>query len=134
MTAKSRSKKIPFRPTWAEVDLRALRRNFAEIKRCAQKTGILAVIKADAYGHGMVKVAQSLIRQGVDFLGVADVREGFILRQSGINKPILLFEHSLPSHAREVIDFNLTPSVSNLELAESLNRYAKSLKRFAGVH
>ena len=110
---------IFYRPTWIETDLKALRQNFKEIKRLAGKRKILAVVKADAYGHGMVRVAEVLDRAGADLFGVADIREGMALRIYGIRKPILLFEHCLPDFAKQVVDLKLTPAVSNFELASS---------------
>ncbi len=113
--------------TWAEVDLKAIRYNFHQLKRLTQRpAGILCVVKGDAYGHGLVKVAELLDRLGAHFFGVSDIAEGILLRKNGITKPILLFESTLPFHARQIFDYNLIPTICTMELACSLHRYAKS--------
>ena len=137
---------------WVDIDLHALRRNFKAIKRLAHKNfvgslpkagrasklknipAILPVIKADAYGHGMLKVAHVLNKMDVGIFGVSDVAEGIQLRKSGIKKPILLFESTLSSFAKDIIDYRLTPSVCTLALASALNKYAKSKKRILDIH
>ena len=121
--------------TWAEVDLNAIRHNFQEIKRLAgPHTEILCVVKGDAYGHGMLEVSALLDRLGANFFGVSDLEEGIVLRKNGITKPILLFESTLPAHARQIVDYNLTPTICTIELAYSLNRYAKTRGRRIDIH
>lgn len=122
------------RLTRAEIDLKAIRHNFRQIKRLAGKAGILAVVKADAYGHGAVEVSRALSSAGVDWLGVSDAAEGIILRQNGIKKPILLFETILPRHVKEIVDHRLTPTVCTMEMARALGRYAQKKKKTVGVH
>lgn len=78
------------RPAWIEVDMAALRANFAEIKRVAGACPITAVIKANAYGHGAVPVAQCLLAEGAANLAVATLGEALELRASGITAPIML--------------------------------------------
>jgi alanine racemase len=138
--------------TWIEIDLNAIRFNLQQIRQLAaqdrfylptrassrnkplSRTQILPVIKADAYGHGMEKVAKLLDGEGVGFLGVSDVAEGIRLRQWGIRKPILLFETSLPQSAVDIVDFQLTPTVCTLELAQALQRYAQKKKKRVSIH
>lgn len=121
--------------TWAEVDLKAIRHNYQEIKRIASRQiEVLPVIKADAYGHGMIPVATLLNRRGVRFLGVSNVNEGKALRKHGINKTILLFESTLPDLAEDIVDYDLTPTICTLSLAAALNRYAKFKNKRIGVH
>lgn len=137
---------------WAEVDLRAIRHNYRELKkvvnlrtiegpsqkrpllRKGRSPGLLTVIKADAYGHGMLKIASTLDNLGVSFFGVSDVTEGVTLRKNGFKNAILLFESTLPSCAKEVVEYNLTPTVCTRTLASSLNTYAKALSRKADIH
>ena len=126
---------IFYRPTWAEVDLDALRHNFRHIKGMAgRKTKILSVIKADAYGHGMIRVAKVLNEKGADFFGVADIREAISLRLAGIKKPIVIFENTLPIFAKQIVQFDLRPSISSWGLAISLNRYARSRGKHIFIH
>ena len=121
--------------TIAHVDLKAIRHNFLQIKRLAgPHTEILCVVKGDAYGHGMVKVSALLDKLGANFFFVSDIEEGILLRKNRIIKPILLFESTLPSHARQIVDYNLTPTICTLELANSLNRYAKARGRRIDIH
>ena len=74
--------KLPYHLTWAEVDLKVVSGNFRQLKKHAGKAKILSVVKADAYGHGMLPVAKLLNRLGTDFFGVADLDEGIILRKT----------------------------------------------------
>ncbi len=121
--------------TWAEVDLKAIRHNFYQIKRLAGKRNeILCVVKGDAYGHGMVRVATLLDRLGLGFFAVSDIEEGILLRKNGIKKPILLFESTLPSHADKIVDYHLTPSVCTWGLAARLSQYAKTKKKRIDIH
>lgn len=123
------------RPTWAEVDLKAVESNYREIKRLAGKnTEILPVVKGDAYGHGMLRIAALLDRLGVKYLGVSDITEGIELREQGIKRNILLFESTLPSDTRKIIKYNLTPTICTLELASSLDRYARAANKRIDIH
>ena len=80
------------RPTRAEIRLGALRRNFARARDLAGPgVKVMAVVKADAYGHGMLRVASELIAQGADYLGVAIIEEAVALREAGFSAPILVF-------------------------------------------
>ena len=79
------------RPTIAEIDLAALRYNYAQVKRAVPAgCGLLAVVKADAYGHGFMDISRELEALGVTAFGVAFLAEGIQLRKSGIDRPILL--------------------------------------------
>lgn len=138
--------------TWVEVDLEAIRDNYRSILDfAAHKTvrkslrlmpsgtkrnypEILPVIKADAYGHGMLRIAEVLDELGVKFFAVSDVPEGVALRKQGIKKSILLLECVLPSFAEEIIDHGLIPTVCSIPFASTLNRYAKRVNRKVEVH
>ena len=126
-------------PAWIEIDLKAVKHNYLAIKRfasayAAKGISILPVVKADAYGHGMERIARLLNRAGVEIFGVSDVSEGIALRKSGIKKPILLLETSFSSCVKEIIDYNLIPTVCSLSFAKALNRYAKSVNKKINVH
>ena len=134
--------------TWVEIDLKALKHNFSEIKKLARKQfiknshpakrknepDILAVIKADAYGHGMLQAANVLDRMGVSCFGVSDVAEGITLRKNGIKKPVLIFESTLPVYARDIVEYNLTPTVCTMSFASALNNCAKTVDRVVDIH
>ena len=78
------------RPTWVEISLSKLRRNFERVRKLAGARRVMAVVKADAYGHGAVPIAQCLAGCKVDWFGVATVEEALELREAGIPQPILL--------------------------------------------
>ena len=91
------------RPTVAEIDLAALRQNFQVIKQTVPTgTGILAVVKADAYGHGFMDVAMELEKLGVTAFGVAFLAEGIQLRKSGVDRPILILGGIYPGAGKKV--------------------------------
>src|SRR3989338_192163 len=122
-------------PTFAEIDLKAIKHNYQAIRKLTAKpVRILAVIKADAYGHGMLAVARTLNALGVEFFGVSDVKEGMALRKAGIKKPILLLESTLVPLAKYIVDYNLIATVCTLDLAFALNRYAKTKRKTLDVH
>lgn len=124
-----------YRPTWVEIDLGAVEHNFKIIKKnLGPGVKILTVVKADAYGHGMLPVVKRLVKLGVDYLGVASIDEGIVLRKANIQKPILLFENILPQFAKKVIEYNLTATLCTDEVAQRLNAYAKSRNKKAKVH
>jgi alanine racemase len=97
------------RPTRAEIRLGALRRNFARARELAGPgVAVMAVVKAEAYGHGMIRVARELLAEGADCLGVALIEEAIALREAGIGAPVLVFgsppDSSLADYARLGID------------------------------
>jgi alanine racemase len=101
------------RPTWAEISLPALRRNYQRVRSRAGRRKVMAVVKADAYGHGAVAVARCLAQCGVDWFGVATVEEAVELRQAGIGQPVLLLGGLYMSDPADLIEYGLTPSVSS---------------------
>jgi alanine racemase len=123
------------RPTWAEVDLNRLGENFRAVKSfCGDRILYMAVIKADAYGHGAIECGKRLEADGADWFGVATLEEGVELRQAGISKPILIFGGVWPGQAREFLNFDLTPMIFTLEQAEWLNDAARAANRVANLH
>ena len=123
------------RPTFAEIDLNALHHNFQVIRSAVPgDIEILAVVKADAYGHGFMDISRELEALGVNAFGVAFLAEGIQLRKSGIDKPILLLGGVYPGQERKCIGFNLSTVVFTLEQALALNQAAGKLFRKAQVH
>ena len=100
------------RPTWAEIDLGALTHNLTCVRGRLGGIGILAVVKADAYGHGAVPVARRLEREGVEWLGVALPEEGLELRRAGVRAPILVLGGFVPGQADMLLEHDLTPAAS----------------------
>ena len=99
------------RPVWGEVDLGAVRGNVRALRELARPAVLLAVVKADAYGHGAVPVARAALEAGAIWLGVALVEEGVALRAAGIDAPILVLSEPAPAAAGAVVAHRLTPVV-----------------------
>ena len=120
--------------TWCTVSLSALRSNLRTLRRAAPKgTRILAVVKDNAYGHGLVPVARALVRAGCEEFGVAFASEGAELRQAGIRAPILLLGSSLPSEFPAALAHRLTVTLSSLQEARELARAAEKARTTALV-
>jgi alanine racemase len=128
---------------WVEIDLKAIRRNVRTMRQLAQaqygggraeKPEILTVIKSGAYGHGMLEVASVLDRMRVKYFGVSDVAEGVALRKAGFRQRILMFETTLPDYAKDIVEYDLIPTLCNRELAERLNQVAKIRQKTLEVH
>ncbi|SNB46653.1 alanine racemase [Geobacter sp. DSM 9736] len=123
------------RPTIAEIDLASLRYNFSVIRRTVPSScGILAVVKADAYGHGFMDIATELEGLGVTAFGVAFLAEGIQLRKSGIDRPILILGGVYPGQERKCVGFNLSTVVFDLDQARRLDATAARLYRKARIH
>ena len=114
------------RPTWAEISLPALRRNFERVRRLAGARRVMAILKADAYGHGAVAVARCLAACGVDWFGVATVEEAVELREAGIEQPTLLLGGLYMSDPADLVEYRLTPSISS---TARLDTYAACAQR-----
>jgi alanine racemase len=111
------------RPTWAEIDLNNLAANFNQVKQLVNPAArVMAVLKANAYGHGAVECARRLSREGADWFGVALPEEGIELRASGIMEPVLCLAGFWPGQAAACIQNRLTPVVYRLEMIEALNQ------------
>lgn len=115
------------RPTWAEISLPKLRRNLEYVRRVAGPRQVMAVVKADAYGHGAVTIARTLAEDGVAWFGVATVEEALELRAAGVEKPILLLGGLYMSDPADLIQYSLTPTVSS---TARLDTYAECAQRF----
>lgn len=127
-----------FRPTWASVDLSALAHNYHVIKKgLPKKIGIMAMVKADAYGHGAVPVSKTLEGAGVRALGVATVEEGIELREAGIKAPIIVMGGLMgagPSASQKMIEADLTPVIHSKGVLDAIEADARRARKKAGVH
>jgi len=99
------------RPTWAEVDLAAVRHNARLLRKLAAPAALCAVVKADAYGHGIVAVARAALEGGAAWLAVALVEEGVELRDAGIGAPVLVLSEPTERAMATVVERGLTPTV-----------------------
>jgi alanine racemase len=121
--------------TWVEVDLDRLGRNLDAVRTLLTAgQEILLVVKADAYGHGAVEIAEAAEQQGVTHLGVATLHEGIQLRQAGSRLPIVALSPLLPGEAEEAVAHDLSPSVCDLDFAETLSRAALRAGKPARYH
>jgi len=113
--------------TWAEVDLDALTANIGSYRRHVGKgVEIIAVVKANGYGHGAVMVSRAVLAAGASRLAVHRLEEGIELRQAGINCPILIMGYTPVANAPLVVAHNLTATVTTREFAEALSARAES--------
>lgn len=123
------------RAAWAEVDLDALAHNMREVKRLATKGALVtAVIKADGYGHGAKKIAQTLLDNGADRFAIAVLDEGIELRRSGFKVPILVLGFTDKERAEEVIANDLEQACYSWDLAEALSKEASRQGKTVKVH
>ncbi len=120
---------------WSEIDIGALKRNVERTRKLVgDEVLILLTIKADAYGHGSPHVGRAAVAAGVDMLGVATLHEGIELRGAGIRVPILILSPSLVNEIDEILEWRLTPTVSDLRFAQALSFSASRLSREVQVH
>ncbi len=121
--------------TWAEVSIDALYHNLSQFQQLLRKDcKLMAVVKADAYGHGACEIAKILANNGVSYFGVAFFDEAKQLRQSGINQPILILGHTPAEVMGEVVELNLTPTVYNFSMAKALSNAAQKKNTVAKAH
>jgi len=122
------------RPTWAEINLEAIRHNVRQIRATVSpSTYVTAIVKANAYGHGAAKVSAAALAAGADFLGVALPEEGAELRENGFQVPILVIGLTLAEQAQLYLDYDLIATVSTLEMARALAEAARRVQRPARV-
>jgi len=115
--------------TWCSISLPALRANLRALRRTAPRgTRVLAVVKDNAYSHGLVPVARALFRAGCEEFGVAFASEGVELRQAGIRAPILLLGSTLPSEFPVALAHRLTITISSLQEAREIARAAEKAR------
>lgn len=121
--------------TWAEIDLDALAQNFFTIRNIVGNgVDIMAIVKADAYGHGAKQVAYVLDKCGADWFGVSNINEAKFLRKMGIVKPILILGYTPEENVRELFDLDLTQTVFGLEYARNLANAAAQMNVRVNVH
>jgi len=125
----------PDRPTWVEINLEAIAHNVRNIKELVgPAVEVMAVLKADGYGHGAARVARTVLNNGVTWLGVACLGEALALRNAGISSPILVLGYTPVWQARDALLNDIAITVFSPEAAEGLSRAAVSLGRTAVCH
>jgi len=117
------------------IDLDALEHNYRQLRRlCQPQVRMLAVVKADAYGHGLLPAARTLTRAGVDYLGVGFLEEGLTLRQADIRLPVLLLLGILPQEAERAVAADLEVALFRRDVADALVAAARRQMKRAKVH
>jgi alanine racemase len=123
------------RPTWAEVDLDALAANFQTVQeRVGPDLNVMAVVKANAYGHGAVECARRLEKEGAAWFGVALPEEGIELREAGITKPVLCLAGFWEGQGGSCLQQSLVPVVYRLDVIEAFDNLARERGVVADVH
>jgi alanine racemase len=134
MTFSSRSGAV-YRPTWLEISRSALIHNVQQVRRyVAPQCQLLAVVKANAYGHGAIGVAPILLEAGVDRLAVATLSEAIELREAGIQAPILVLGYTPAWLAPEAVAYGITTTVFDAETTRALAQAAAAAGRQARIH
>jgi alanine racemase len=123
------------RPTWAEISLDSFKSNLGEVRRVVgEDVRIMAIVKANAYGHGAARVSEVALAHGADMLGVATVPEAMELRETGITGEILLLGGVDPREVGVVLENALTPACYSLEVLEALSGAAVECGKTVGYH
>ncbi|GCE17890.1 hypothetical protein KDK_16900 [Dictyobacter kobayashii] len=123
------------RPTWVEIDLNAIGSNTRHIaSMVGPQTQVLVALKADAYGHGALKVARTVLQNGASMLGVATVSEALPLREAHINAPILVFGYVPRWQMREALRLGVSVTIYSKEEAQALSQAAQALDKTVKVH
>jgi len=121
--------------TWAEINLEAYAHNIRELRRVTRPPArLMAVVKANGYGHGAVEVAREALQNGAQYLGVARINEAIPLREAGLEVPILIFGYSPPGLAPVLMDYELTQTVYSLSTASALSEQATRKGEKINVH
>ncbi len=123
------------RRTWAEIDLDAAAHNFRAVRQAASPAAMVCcVVKADAYGHGAVRMAGEYEALGADWFAVSNLEEALQLRLSGISKPVLVLGFTPAEEAKALAEHNISQCVYSSEYARSLSRYAKEAGVTVNIH
>lgn len=125
-----------YTPTWIEINLGAIRHNLSQVRKLiSSDTAILAPVKANAYGHGILEVSKVLACSGVDYLGVSTIDEALLLSRNGFKKtPILMLGSVLTQAAGLIVENNITQTIGDIGLASAINSCAKKQGKRAKVH
>lgn len=126
---------IPYRPSWIEVDLGVIARNVRLIRELLPPgTALLAVVKANGYGHGAIPVARTALDAGAALLGVTCLDEALELRHAGITAGILMLGYAPPEHADLVVEYGIIANCYSPDVLEALDRAAARAGAVARVH
>lgn len=124
---------VPDRPTWVQIDLDAIGSNIRRLRAIAG-VPLMAILKADAYGHGAVRTARTALANGASMLAVATLGEARVLREAGITGPILVLGYTPPWQAREAISLRVTCTLFDFEAARAWGAATNDLNTELSVH
>ncbi len=122
------------RPTWADIDLEAIKHNVRQVSEMVSPSLLCAVVKANGYGHGAIPVARAAVSAGAEWLAVALVEEGITLREAGIEEPILLLSEPRPREMVQVAEYDLRPAVYSGEGIAAAAAAATQVDKEIAVH
>ncbi|MBL7191040.1 alanine racemase [bacterium] len=122
------------RPTYSEINLTAFRHNFQLVRRLAGGAKVMGIVKADAYGHGLLEISRELEALNVDYIGVGFLEEGIALREAGINTPILVLGGVAGYQINSFLEYNLELTASSKFIASEIDRRARRMDKKAIVH
>lgn len=122
------------RPVWAEINIDNLKNNIKEIRKISNSKDIIAIIKADAYGHGALDIAPILLENGATRLAVAVISEAVEIRKLGIKCPIMILGFTPPSLIDNILRYNIEQTVFDYEYAKKLSKMAMKYNKVAKIH
>lgn len=126
---------IDYERVIAEINLDNMAKNMKNVRSIVNKNSkIMAIVKADAYGHGAVQAAKTFLYNGADWLGVAILDEAIELRENHIFEPILILGHTIEHKFEQIIKYNVTQTIFSFDIAKKLSEVAKKLKKSANIH
>lgn len=125
----------PARPTWLHIDMEAIANNIRLLKAMAgDDVELMAVVKANAYGHGAVAVSTTALLNGATYLGVASINEAMELRDAGIEAPILILGYTPPWAAELVVQYSVAVNLYDVEIARAFDRTAREMGKTVKAH
>jgi len=123
-----------YRPTFIDIDLGAIAHNFSEVKKLVKTAKVMAVVKANAYGHGLIECAKHFEKLGTDYLGVALVEEGVELRRGGVKAPVLVFGGIVGGQIDQYLANDLDLTASSIDKLNAIEATAAKLNKKARIH
>ncbi len=124
-----------YKRAWAEVDLSAMKKNFQAVRReVGERVKVMAVVKANAYGHGVAQVAPFLDRLGADYFGVSCLQEAMELREIGLCKPVLILGYTNPSYYKCLLEHAISQTIYTPEDAKAFSAAAQACGKEGRVH
>ncbi len=119
----------------AEINLDNIAKNMNNIRKAIRRESkIMAVVKADGYGHGCIEIAKTCLYNGADWLGVAILEEAIELRENNIFEPILILGNTIQNKFDQLIKNDITQTVFSFEMAKNISDVAKKLGKEAMIH